>query len=1175
MSKTLIIFLLFAGTCFGALAQSGKETVPDSVMQSIYDTIKTPYKYGLVVVPPGDSKQVDCPSVFRKDNSWYMTYILYNGRGYETWLAKSKDLLHWNTLGRILSFSDTTDWDNNQKAGYVALEDYKWGGDYKLNRYKDKYWMSYFGGSSRGYEKGVLSIGIAYTGGNPTKPHEWKRLDHPVLSIHDKDVSWWDNHTLYKSTVIWDKSEKTGHPFVMYYNANGDSVDQKRGAERIGMAVSDDMVHWQRYGKDPVLDHHTGITGDPYIQKIGNIYVMFYFGAFWPHTSGAFNRFACSYDLVHWTDWKGPNLIEPSETYDEVFAHKSFVVKYKGTVYHFYCAVNKPFQRGIAVATSKDLGKSTLHFSPTSSKVQHPVIKVDLDQAGRPEKETNALGYQPWVIKNATSDSKTFDGIKVQFSSIGKEGTTLKTDWYKTGIRSSERGKLVCDGITVDGGKSGGQIEMRISGLSPGKHTLLTFHNVVQSPEGNTFTPIDIYVDGKQQISHLTPTVRSLTNFSSASAYLHINAVKGKEVVILFKPSPDNQASDKNVILNGFELNAPDIKKQAHNPSPFNGDEHVETNNNTQALKWTATSGVLSHDLYFGTDSAAVAAADHASPLYKGNMTYPTYMADSLYSMHTYYWRVDEIRKGKVTKGNIWYFRPAQLAFPGAEGYGRFARGGRGGKVVVVSNLNDSGPGSLRAAVENEIGPRTIVFNVSGLITLKSRLNITDPYVTIAGQTAPGKGICIRHATFGITGNDVIVRFIRVRLGKPNVSYGGMGLTGCDYSIVDHCSISWTMDEAFSSRGAKNITLQRTLISEALNVAGHHNYPPGKPHGFAASIGGDIGSFHHNLLADNYGRNWSLAGGVNGNGQYTGRMDIRNNVVYNWGTRATDGGANEVNFVNNYYKPGAGTTFFYALNAQHEGYGSGMQRYYFKGNVMPGVFKEKNEKRGRKISGEVNYATYVNSPFFPAHVTTQTADNAYKNVLSDVGCNEPVIDDHDIRMVTETLDSTFSLRGSVSGKPGFPDNQADAGGWEHYPEVHRPQNWDSDQDGLPDWWEEIHGLNLHSAKGDFSDANADKDRDGITNLDIYLAWMANPHYVSPDRGTLRIDLSKLTRGYRNNPEFSTGKVENGTLKINGHTALFTPDKKGVCSFTFTVKDAAGDSMTRQVNILSGYNVKLR
>lgn len=367
------VLLVCLFTTGNVCAQSTYKAVPEKVMQDIYQQVKTPYKYGMVVVPDSNSKKIDCPSVFRKGNNWYMTYILFNGRGYETWLANSKDLLHWKPQGRILSFSDTADWDNNQKAGYIALQDNKWGGSYQLQKYQDKYWLSYFGGQSRGYEKGLLSIGIAYTDQDPASVHEWKRSGHPVLSSIDKDVSWWDNHTQYKETVIWDKSKLTGHPFIMYYNANGDSVNKKRGAERIGMAVSDDMLHWQRFGKDPVLNHGDGITGDPYIQKIGDVYVMFYFGAFWKNgTSGVFNRFAASYDLVHWTDWTGGKLIESSEPYDNMFAHKSFVVKYKGVVYHFYCAVNKADQRGIAVATSKDMGKSELNFvaPPVKKKKQ-------------------------------------------------------------------------------------------------------------------------------------------------------------------------------------------------------------------------------------------------------------------------------------------------------------------------------------------------------------------------------------------------------------------------------------------------------------------------------------------------------------------------------------------------------------------------------------------------------------------------------------------------------------------------------------------------------------------------------------------------------------------------------------------------------------------------------------
>lgn len=360
MKHTLTYILLLIGTI--ACAQNKPQEVPANVMQHVYDQVKTPYKYGLVLVPSDNEKKMDCPSVFRKNDKWYMTYIVFDGRGYETWLSGSDDLLHWKTMGRLMSFSDTTDWDNNQKAGYIALQDPQWGGSYEWQPYKGKYWMSYIGGSNRGYEQGLLSIGMAYTKKNPAKAHEWQRLPKPVLMATDADVRWWENNTLYKSTVLWDKTNSIGYPFIMYYNAKGDSLKPKRGKERIGMAVSDDMVHWKRYEKEPVLNHHAGITGDPWIQRMNDVWVMFYFGAFWKDRPGAFNRFACSYDLVHWTDWTGDDLIKSSAPFDDLFAHKSSVVFYKGVVYHFYCAVNKAEQRGIAVATSVDKGKSEVQF---------------------------------------------------------------------------------------------------------------------------------------------------------------------------------------------------------------------------------------------------------------------------------------------------------------------------------------------------------------------------------------------------------------------------------------------------------------------------------------------------------------------------------------------------------------------------------------------------------------------------------------------------------------------------------------------------------------------------------------------------------------------------------------------------------------------------------------------
>jgi hypothetical protein len=438
--------------------------------------------------------------------------------------------------------------------------------------------------------------------------------------------------------------------------------------------------------------------------------------------------------------------------------------------------------------------------------------------------------------------------------------------------------------------------------------------------------------------------------------------------------------------------------------------------------------------------------------------------------------------------------RKEQLAFPSAEGYGRFAQGGRGGRVIKVTNLNDSGPGSLRAAVEAE-GPRTVVFDVSGLITLESRLIIwkTNSYLTVAGQTAPGKGICLRNYNFGMLGaSNVILRYLRVRPGNTSgMTLDGMGMASCNDCIIDHCSISWTLDESISTRGAKNITLQRTLISEALNAAGHKKYPPGTQHGYAASIGGDIGSFHHNLLANCAGRNWSLAGGLSKpKNEYAGRLDIRNNVVYNWKSRATDGGAHEVNFVNNYYKPGPATKFFYALNAQYGGF-PGTQQYYFAGNLMPGHFGLTNQTAGRIATTErggkvpTEYSPWVDKPFFKSYVKTQTAAEAYTNVLADVGCDFPSLDEHDQRILKEVRNGTHQYSGSKTGLPGLPDSQEDVGGWDNYPEVHRPAGWDTDDDGMPDEWEQDRGLDF----SDSTDGNGDRDGDGYTNLEEYLGWL--------------------------------------------------------------------------------------
>jgi hypothetical protein len=806
---------------------------------------------------------------------------------------------------------------------------------------------------------------------------------------------------------------------------------------------------------------------------------------------------------------------------------------------------------------------------------QNPIVKVDFDQSGRPKAEVNDPDYTAWVIGSGNTSTYTENGVTFTITRAGNNGDALGTNWYKAGIQAPYYARLVCDGLTVKGSTAnlGAQIELKISGLTTGEHTLLAFFNNVDSPTGNNFSPIDISVNGNLVVDNLIPSVRATKTADAKSTYLKFQATTGVDTVILMAAETSGTENIKNFILNGFELNTPNIFYQSTNPNPKQNDEHVELTSGGKLLQWTAAANAVSHNIYFGTDQAAVDNATTSSPEFKGNqaLSSNSYQVNGLYTGATYYWRIDEVLANGVEKGNVWRFRPAQLAFPEAEGYGRFARGGRGGKVVAVTNLNDSGPGSFREAVTNDIGPRTIIFNTSGVIQLQSRLVLSQPYVTVAGQTAPGKGICIRSAPFGVTGNDAVVQNLRVRIGA-GPTYDGMGLTGADNSIIDHCSISWTIDESFSSRSGKNITLQRTLISEALNAANHQNYPAGTEHGYAATIGGDIGSFHHNLLAHCYGRNWSLGGGLDGNGAYTGKMDITNNVVYNWGGRTTDGGTKEVNFVNNYYKPGAGSKIFVAFNQQNEGVGTGMQRCYFNGNVMPGYFDENSQTLGRKASGNtVPYNNFVDAPFFPSYVTTQSAKNAYKIVLSDVGCTQPEFDDHDQRIISETLNGTYSAVGSVTGKPGFPDNEDDVGGFEDYPAIVRHQNWDTDQDGLPNWWETIIGTNVNSAIGDFSDANADPDLDGYTNLDKYLQWMSEPHYDAVLGNKTYIDIQKLSRGFTNGVSYSLSQVVSGNATLSGNIVEFKPNAKGLCSFKFTVTDAEGGTMTRKVNVLSGYS----
>ena len=372
ISRCLSLLCLLGPAFMGAHETQGAtatNAIPLERMQQVYDEVKTPFKYGIVIRGEAD-QMVDCPSIFRQNGQWYMVYVGITGKtGYETFLARSADLLHWEKLGKILSFPPEG-WDKWQADGGIALCDPTWGGSSELQAYDNKYWMSYIGGGLQGYETDPLAIGMAWSK-TPTEAREWTRIaENPVLSRTQPDVRAFEKETLYKSQIIWDKDKTLGHPFVMFYNGK-----IKSGYEKIGMAVSDNMTTWQRYGQEPVVangeDKQRGISGDPQLVRMEDLWVMFYFGAF--YQPGAFDTFACSKDLVHWTKWDGPHLIQPSEAWDQQYAHKPWVIKHEGVVYHFYCAVGNQ-GRVIALATSKDLKNSRTSEGDMARMTGNPIL---------------------------------------------------------------------------------------------------------------------------------------------------------------------------------------------------------------------------------------------------------------------------------------------------------------------------------------------------------------------------------------------------------------------------------------------------------------------------------------------------------------------------------------------------------------------------------------------------------------------------------------------------------------------------------------------------------------------------------------------------------------------------------------------------------------------------------
>jgi len=812
--------------------------------------------------------------------------------------------------------------------------------------------------------------------------------------------------------------------------------------------------------------------------------------------------------------------------------------------------------------------------------------KIDINNFGRSEAEGLAPGYTAWTfgrVTQASADFTTADGDSINITATavpGLQGNGVMTKYWKQGVVNLGY-KLLGDGFNVielddptgtnndytnvTEGSAG--IQLTIKGLKAGDHTLMAYHNCVDGYTG-VLPDIKVIANGETVATDIKQTIRAEKTSEAGQSYIHFTANGTDDVVIQYISTPEDGTTYPwtGVAINALIFDEINQLMMASEPSPANLDMHVDADDGNHTISWKAAETAVKHHILTGTESGNLTEV--------AVLTDTTYTLSSLSNKDVCYWRIDEENAdGEISQGEEWSFRPRHLAFPDAEGYGRFAQGGRWGKVVFVTNLNDDGEGSLRQAVTSGEGPRTIIFNVSGRIKLESRLPM-DANVTLAGQTAPGKGICISGAPLGV-GNDDICRFVRVRLGHGDTA-DGIGMAGANHGIVDHCSISWTIDEGFSSRNAKNITLQHTMIAEALSVAGHKNYDYGTDHGFAGSISGDIGTFHHNLLANNSGRNWSLAGGLDGAGFLQGRLDIFNNVVYNWSRQACYNGAHEVNFVNNYYKRGPATNQTNAtkimLTADPPSSKTSTQRYYFAGNIMPGVFDENNQEAGRTphYAEEAKYDTmyykqWVDEPFFPSYAKIETAREAFKSVLSDVGCTLPLFDDHDKRMVYETYYGKYTYKGSVTGHYGLIDSEEDCGGYEDYPEMTREEGYDSDSDGMPDWWEKLSGTDKDNA-----DNNEDPDGDGYTNLEDFLNWMAQQHAILQPGDTITINFNDLFKGYANSPAY-TYQCDGSELDIqqSADSLLNVTAAEGFAGFktiALTVTDSEGSTMTRTFNV---------
>lgn len=790
--------------------------------------------------------------------------------------------------------------------------------------------------------------------------------------------------------------------------------------------------------------------------------------------------------------------------------------------------------------------------------------KIDFDFQGKTggERHTEA-GYINWPVSSKAVEADTFprikdgvvtypasnsvggqqlpEGMQIICCNAGTAGEGLYKGivsvWAKNNVENNTLSKLAGDAVCTtdynddhDRFDPPGFAPLRfiIKGMSPGNHSITAWHNCADKGHGQP-PMVRVQVNGVDACAPVQQTIwadvaQDIDDVPST--YVSFTVEEGKDVVIDYVPVPADgvEYTNHRAYVCAMVFDAADPNMKVSGMRPLNGNLHVENTDGAVTLSWTGSASAASHRVMFGTSEDNLQEVQNTSA--------ENYTATGLSPLNTYYWRVDEIpASGDPVLGEVYSFRINRLAFPGAEGFGRYAIGGRDGQVVHVTSLEDTNTeGTLRYALETVTGPRTVVFDISGIITLTKRITVNEPYVTIAGQTAPGDGILIRgnSLTFG---NEGVIRYIRHRMGtvineEKGTGYSGVDLQGKNNTIIDHASIGWATAETMKAAGnyTNNITVQNTIIHEALT----NGNPGSDGFGCGFDAGGEHGSFHHNLMANNYYANMNINGGQDAALKWIGEEEYYNNVAYNWGSSTASGSATKVNFAGNYYKAGpASTQTTKLLTVSIPKNGSGTIDFYVNGNILevngtttdnPYEVSAQKDEDGNPVEGGYTPNVSTDTKVIDNGATYEDAYTAYASVLSNAGASL-IRDATDKRIINEVINRTTSK--GENGMISEIDNESD---YDAYENITRASDFDANQNGIADWYENATGK---------TDANADPDGDGFTNLEDYLNYMATPNQTVAPGETASFNLSDYFAGVSGASYSVEGKgaVDGSSLNI--------------------------------------------